>query len=86
MAKLVVEDIHLSNISDTDIVDQENLNNYKGYFHNEEETEERYYEHGAHFPYKILFSKLEGLKKTLSPSRVEADAKSKILLKHSPVF
>ena len=43
---------------DDHIVDE----NYKGIFYNEEEPEERYYEHGAHFQYKDLFRRLEKIK------------------------
>jgi hypothetical protein len=68
MAKLLIEDVHINN--DSDIISGENLNEYKGYFHNEEEPEERYYEWGAHFPYQLLFEKLDSLKKTLSPGRI----------------
>jgi hypothetical protein len=78
MVKLVIDEIKIHSDSETDIVDQENLANYKGYFHNEEESEEKYYEFGAHFPYKTLFSKLEKLKKSLSPSRIESTPKSKM--------
>jgi hypothetical protein len=53
--------------SEEDMIDD--LNNYKGVFHNEEEPEERYYEHGAHFPYQILCRKLEDLMIKLSPER-----------------
>ena len=39
---------------DDHIVDE----NYKGILYNEEEPEERYYEHGAHFQYNDLYRRL----------------------------
>jgi uncharacterized Fe-S center protein len=57
--------------SEIDHMNEDELINYRGYFANEDEPEERYFEYGSHFPYKILFKKLEMLYKTLSPSRKE---------------
>jgi hypothetical protein len=57
--------------SENDHMDEDVLNNYRGYFANEDEPEERYFEHGAHFPYKLLVNKLNYLYKSLSPSRRE---------------
>jgi hypothetical protein len=83
MAKLLVNDVHIGN--DSELLGDD-LNNYKGFFHGEgNEQEEKYYEHGAHFPYKTLYSKLENLKKVLSPSRLEETSKGKALFKFSPI-
>ena len=47
-------------------INNEDILNYKGYFlENEEEEEEeeiKYFEFGAHFPYKFLYQKLEIIK------------------------
>jgi len=43
--------------------------NYKGIFYNEEEPEERYYEHGAHFQFNDLCRRLEKVKKAFTGSR-----------------
>jgi hypothetical protein len=59
--------------SDNDDMDEDKLNNYRGCFANEDEPEERYFENGAHFPYKTLCKKLEVIYKTLSPSRKEKE-------------
>lgn len=46
-------------------------NNYKGIFYNEDEPEERYFEHGAHFKFKDLCRRLEMLKQSFTGSRRE---------------
>jgi hypothetical protein len=55
--------------SGCDIINEDNFNNYRGYFHGEEETDEKYFEYGAHFPYKYLCKKLEEILQYLSPNR-----------------
>ncbi len=47
--------------SEADIDVKNDIYNYKGYFveNEEEEEEQKYYEFGAHFPYKYLYQKLE---------------------------
>ena len=42
---------------------EEELNDgeYKGRFNQGEDDETEFYEHGAHFPYKALYSRLEEL-------------------------
>ena len=44
------------------------INNFKGIYYNEE-SEQRFYEHNAHFPFKELCFKINRILKTLSPSR-----------------
>jgi hypothetical protein len=41
-----------------DIADDENILNYKGIFYNED-SEQKYYEHGVHFKYKDLCKRLQ---------------------------
>jgi hypothetical protein len=77
MSKLVVDEVQVGNDSEADLLDGDGLNNYKGYFHNEQEPEERYYEYGAHFPYKVLQTKLEELRKVVSPSRLDDGPKGR---------
>lgn len=43
--------------------------NYRGIFYNQEEPEERYFEHGAHFQYNDLCRRLEKVKKAFTGSR-----------------
>ena len=46
--------------SNDDIEVKDDIYNYKGYFvENEEEEEKKFYEFGAHFPYKYLYNRLE---------------------------
>jgi hypothetical protein len=72
MTQLLLDNqIYKKDDSDNEEMDEGDLNNYKGYFHNEDEPEERYFEYGAHFPYKILYNKLEKLLRTVSPSQRE---------------
>lgn len=56
---------------DDDVIERDNifkLNNYKGIFNNEEsDGEQRYFEHGAHFPYKWLCMRLEELSRACTP-------------------
>ena len=52
----------------TQIPIQTKPENYKGVFYNNDQ-EIKSYEHGAHFPYFFLYSRLESLIKTLSPER-----------------
>ena len=49
-------------------LNKENLNNYKGIYFNDHNTQ-NYFECGAHFGYKDLCMKLERLVLTLSPGR-----------------
>lgn len=68
MAQLLLED----NIPKTDDSDEEvieDLTNYKGVFHDEEEPEQRYYEYGAHFPYDLLCYKLDEIIRKMSPTK-----------------
>lgn len=72
MAQLLLgNNIDIKDDSDADdnINNQDDMNNYRGYFHNEEEPEERYFEWGAHFPYLELCRKLDEVMRSLSPSR-----------------
>ena len=46
--------------SNDDIEVRDDIYNYKGYFvENEEDEEKKFYEFGAHFPYKYLYQRLE---------------------------
>jgi hypothetical protein len=48
--------------SDEEVVNADELNNYKGLYGEEnQEEEERYFEGGAHFPYRWLCDRLEGI-------------------------
>jgi hypothetical protein len=69
MAKLILSNkIEANQDSEDAMADDDQLNNYKGVFFGED-TEQKYYEAGAHFSYKILCRLLENLTKILSPSR-----------------
>lgn len=52
------------------VCDVNEAENYKGIFH-EEDTDPKYYEGGAHFPYAVLCSKLKVLLTTLPKIRGE---------------
>jgi hypothetical protein len=90
MRQLVVNDeLNIRKDSENGEMNEDELNNYRGHFHAEEEPEERYYEHGAHFPYKYLFKKMEDFLKN-EPGRREtveirrnSDERNKVLYKHS---
>ena len=49
--------------SSSEVGVDENAGEYKGYFVENEEEEKKFYEFGAHFPYKYLYQKLEILAK-----------------------
>lgn len=69
MAKLILSNkIEANQDSEDAMANDDQLNNYKGVFFGEE-TDQKYYEAGAHFSYKILCRILENLTKILSPSR-----------------
>ena len=51
-----------------DAMMQDNNAEYKGVFYNDN-TEQKYYEHGAHFQFKDLCKRLDIILKQLSPSR-----------------
>jgi hypothetical protein len=54
------------------------IDNYKGYFiENGEEEEKKYYEFGAHFPYKYLYHQLEIIAKEKEKKRRELEKKLK---------
>ncbi len=60
-AKLLVNNNLANNQDDDDgIADKQDALNYKGIFY-KEETEQRYFEGGAHFQYKDLCRRLEKL-------------------------
>ena len=54
--------------SEDAMVEDENAGNYKGVFFGDD-TEQKYYEHGAHFDFKDLCKRLEFKLRSLSPSR-----------------
>ena len=68
MAKMLIDENFENNYDESyDEIDINNddILNYKGYFienEDEEEEEQKYFEYGAHFPYKFLYQKLEILK------------------------
>ena len=46
--------------SNGDVQFKDGIYNYRGYFvENEEEEEKKFYEYGAHFPYKYLYNRLD---------------------------
>ena len=46
--------------SNEDLQFRDDILNYRGYFiENEEEEEKKFYEYGAHFPYMFLYQRLE---------------------------
>jgi hypothetical protein len=73
MAQLLLnDDLKILENSDDDMfADADNINNYKGMYQNddEEETDEKYYEFGAHFPHQLICEKLEEMIRCLSPER-----------------
>ena len=75
-----MEDFYLDNESDSDEdIDVKNdIYNYKGYFiENEEEEEKKFYEFGAHFPYKYLYHRLEIIAKEREEKQKELEQKLK---------
>ena len=61
-----------------DLNDNNIMHEYKGYFvENEEEEEKKFYEFGAHFPYKYLYNKLEILAKEREEQKKELENKLK---------
>jgi hypothetical protein len=53
------------------------VENYKGMYQNEEEElEQKEFEGGAHFPYQVLYHKLQELKKKLDLERVDTTENS----------
>ena len=68
-AKLVINNNLANNQDEEDeIADKQDVLNYKGIFF-KEETEQRYFEGGAHFQYKDLCRRLEKLFYTFSTDR-----------------
>ena len=64
--------------SNGDIEVKNDIYNYKGYFvENEEEEEKKFYEFGAHFPYKYLYQKLEIIAKEREEKQKELENKLK---------
>jgi hypothetical protein len=69
MAKLVLSKYIEANQDAEDAMAADNeVDNYKGVFFNDD-TEQKYYEAGAHFSFKGLCKLLDAVIKTLSPSR-----------------
>jgi hypothetical protein len=59
----------LEDSEEEDLIENHNLNNYKGILGNDEsEEEQRYFEYGAHFSYKWLCERLEELSKAITPN------------------
>ncbi len=64
--------------SNDDIEVKNDIYNYKGYFvENEEEEEKKFFEFGAHFPYKYLCQKLEIIAKEREEEQKELENKLK---------
>ena len=64
--------------SNEDIEVKDDGYNYKGYFvENEEEEEKKFYEFGAHFPYKYLCQRLEIIAKEREEQQKELEKKLK---------
>ena len=64
--------------SNDDFEERDDIYNYKGYFvENEEEEEKKFYEFGAHFPYKQLCQKLEIIAKEREEKQKELENKLK---------
>ena len=68
MAQIVLDKNFNNNYDESENeidINNNDILNYRGYFlenEEEEEEEQKYFEYGAHFPYKILYQKLEILK------------------------
>lgn len=62
---ILVNNLERKDDSDNDLLEQDNIQgikNYKGIFgYDDSDEEQRYYEYGAHFPYKWLCERLEEL-------------------------
>ena len=56
--------------TDEDIIHNQLGGEYKGVFYGDN-TEQKYYENGAHFQYKDLCKKLEKLLRTRTPTLIE---------------
>ena len=65
---LVSNKVDVNQDSDDAMADDNQVGNYKGVFYGDE-TEQRYYEGGAHFPYKEMCRILNKVLNNLSPSR-----------------
>jgi hypothetical protein len=64
--------------SNADIDVKNDIFNYKGYFvENEEDEEKKFYEFGAHFPYKYLYKRLEIIAKEREEEQKELEKKLK---------
>lgn len=66
MVKLNINQEELKELESSDddaFYNPDDGQDYKGIFYNEEPTEERYFEYGAHFAYCDLFSRLEKVHK-----------------------
>ena len=57
---------------------KDDLLNYRGYFvENDDEEEKKFYEYGAHFPYKFLYQRLEILVQERKEKQKELEKKLK---------
>jgi hypothetical protein len=66
MSQLILDqNLERKDDSDEDLLEQDyiqGINNYKGIFgHEDSEEEQRYFEYGAHFPFKWICERLEEL-------------------------
>lgn len=69
MSQLLWSDVDNQDDSDDNIAQNDDINNYKGIFHNEDEPDQRYFEHGAHFQYKDLYRRLQKALESMGESR-----------------
>jgi hypothetical protein len=69
MSQLLINDIIPKQEEPDEDSNDEDLNNFKGVFYNDDDSEQRYYDYGAHFPYELLCFKLEEIVKNLPMER-----------------
>ena len=64
--------------SNEDLQFRDDILNYRGYFiENEEEEEKKFYEYGAHFPYMFLYQRLEIIQQERQKNQKELEKKLK---------
>jgi hypothetical protein len=78
MAQLLLDDnVKMQDLDDEDMLaNPDEVNNYKGMYQNDDdESEQKYFEFGAHFAYDVLYRRLEDLRKILPQNRKESPLK-----------
>ena len=64
--------------SNEDLQFRDDILNYRGYFiENEEEEEKKFYEYGAHFPYMFLYQRIEIIQQERQKNQKELEKKLK---------